>query len=95
MDKPILFVNSVQVEKNSQKQQVYDSRMNKRHDNKIHRLDDVLAFRKLGKKIEVEILAQTGKISGSVTQITERFIVIDSKKILISEIINLSILSVQ
>ena len=53
MDRPILFVNSVQVEKNNQKQQVYDSRTNKRQDNKIHRIDDVLAFRKLGKKIVV------------------------------------------
>ena len=95
MDRPILFVNSVQVEKNNQKQQVYDSRTNKRQDNKIHRIDDVLAFRKLGKKIVVEILSQSGKTSGLVTQISERFIVIDSKKILISEIINLSILSVQ
>ena len=64
MNKPMLFVNSVSVEYKDNKVEVYDSRNAKKKVNRIHRLDDVEAFMKLGKKVFATIMTKHNNIIG-------------------------------
>ena len=91
MNKPMLFVNSVSVEHKDNKVEVYDSRNAKKKANRIHRLDDVEAFMKLGKKVFATIMTKYNNISGEIKSISEKNLLVGNTKVLINDILELTI----
>lgn len=87
----MLFVNSVQVESPCLKQEVFDSRKNKQSMHKIHRLDDVAAFIKFGKRVFVSVITKKAHYSGEVNDYNEHFLILNNHKISLMEILELKI----
>ena len=81
-NKPTLFVNTICLGKNSsENQSFYDSRKDIKG-NVFHRIDDIISFHSLGKKVYIEIYGKHLKLDGFFLYYDKKYIHIKKNDII-------------